>query len=90
MTQASKPGSYVGSDNALLGHHEDEAYEDGRAQHADGADQRIGPFRLLSAEAGSGRSDEHTEQPGHAGDGPKDDAGQEEKEEVFFQREFMP
>lgn len=79
-----KPGSYVGSDDAFLGHHKDEADEDGRAQHADGAHQRICPFRLLAAEASSGRSNDHTQQPGHAGDGPKDDAGQEEEEQVFF------
>lgn len=60
MTQVNQTGSYVGSDDALLGHHEDEANEDGRAQHADSAHQGIGPLRLLAAEAGSGRSDEHT------------------------------
>lgn len=88
-TQASEPGSYVGSDDALLGHHEDEADEDGRAQHADGAHQRIGPLRLLAAEASGGGSDEHAQQPRHAGDGSKDDAGQEEEEQVFFQKEVM-
>lgn len=83
----TRRGSYVGSDDALLGHHEDEADEDGRAQHADGAHQRVGPLRLLPAEASGGGADEHAQQPGHTGDGPKDDAGREEEEEVLCQRE---
>lgn len=90
MTQASRPGSYVGSDDALLGHHEDEADEDGRAQHADGAHQRIGPLRLLAAEASGGGSDENAQQPGHAGDGSEDDAARkEEEEQMFFEKELM-
>lgn len=81
--------SYVGSDDALLGHHEDEADEDGRAQHADGAHQRVGPLRLLPAEASGGGSDHHAQQPGHAGDGSEDDAGQEEEEEEEEQVVFQ-
>lgn len=86
MTQARRPGSYVGSDDALLGHDEDEADEDGRAQHADGAHQRIGPFRLLAAEASGGGSDDHAQQPSHAGNGSEDDAGQGEEEQVLLRK----
>lgn len=68
-------GSYISSYDALLGHHEDEADEDGRAQHADGTHQRVGPFRLLAAEPRGGGPDDHAQQSGHTGDRPEDYAG---------------
>lgn len=65
--------SYISSYDALLRHHEDEADEDGRAQHADGAHQRVGPLRLLAAQAGGGGADDHAQQAGHTGDRPEDE-----------------
>lgn len=65
-------GSYISSYDALLGHHEDEADEDGRAQHADGAHERVGPFRLLAAQPCGGGPDDHAQQSGHTGDRPED------------------
>lgn len=52
--------TYISSYDALLGHHEDEADEDGRAQHADSAHERVGSLRPLAAQACGGRSDYHT------------------------------
>lgn len=51
--------SYVSSYDALLGHHEDEADEDGRAQHADGTNERVSSLCLLPAQASGGRPDDH-------------------------------
>lgn len=65
-------GSYISSYDALLGHHEDEADEDGRAQHADGTHERVGPFRLLAAQPCGGGPDDHAQQSGHTGDRPED------------------
>lgn len=65
-------GPYISSHDALLGHHEDEADEDGRAQHADGAHQGVGPLCLLATQACGGRPDDHAQQSCHAGDRPKD------------------
>lgn len=76
---ATARGSYISSHNALLGHHEDEADEDGRAEHADGAHQRVGTLRLLAKQARGGRPDDHAQQARHAGDGAKDQAGSERK-----------
>lgn len=71
--------SYVSSHDALLGHHEDEADEDGRPQHADGAHQRVGSLRPLAAQARGGRPYDHAQQARHAGDGAEDEAGEERK-----------
>lgn len=72
-------GSYVSSHDALLGHHEDEADEDGRAEHADGAHQWVGALGLLAEQAGGGRAYDHAQQARHAGDGAKDQAANEEE-----------
>jgi len=64
--------SYIGSYDTLLGHHEDEADEDGRAQHADRAHERVGALRLLAAQARGGRPDHHAQQARHTGDRPED------------------
>lgn len=55
------PGNepYVSANDALLGHHEDEADEDGRAQHADGAHERVGSFCLLATQACGESPDDH-------------------------------
>ena len=50
---------YISSYDVLLGHHKDEAEEDGRAQHADGAHQRIGSLGPLAAQSCGGRPDDH-------------------------------
>lgn len=78
-------GSYISSYDALLGHHEDEADEDGRAQHADGAHERVGPFRLLAAQSCGGGPDDHAQQSGHTGDRPEDYAGTGER----VKREYL-
>lgn len=72
-------GSYISSHDALLGHHEDEADEDGRSEHADGAHQRVGALCLLAEQARGGRPYDHAQQTRHAGDGAKDQAGNERK-----------
>lgn len=64
--------TYVGSLNALLGRDEDEADEDGRAQHAHSTHQRVGPLCLLAAHPGRHGTDHHTQQPRHTSDRPKD------------------
>ena len=69
--------TYISPHDAFLGHHEDEADEDGRAQHADGAHQGVRPLRALAAEARGRQADDHTQQPRHHGDGAEDQAGQE-------------
>lgn len=74
LHDSAESGAYICSSYVLLGHHEDEADEDGRAQHADGAHQRVGSFRPLSTEAGGGSSYNHAQQPRHTGDGPEDEA----------------
>lgn len=51
-------GSYISAHDALLGHHEDEADEDGRAQHADGAHEGVGSLRPLAAQARGGCPDD--------------------------------
>lgn len=71
--------TYICSCDALLGHNEDEADENGRAQHADSTHQRVGALSLLSAEA-CGRSPDHdTEQTRNTCNGPEDQAGHKEK-----------
>lgn len=70
--QVTESDSYIGSDNALLCHHEDEADEDGWAQHADGAHERVGSLCLLAAQARGGRPDDHAQQARHTGDCPED------------------
>lgn len=69
--------SYISSHDALLGHHEDEADEDGRSEHADGAHQRVGALCLLAEQACGGCAYDHAQQTCHAGDGAKDQAGNE-------------
>lgn len=51
--------SYISSCDALLGNHEDEADEDGRPQHADGAHEWVGSLCLLAAQACGGCSNDH-------------------------------
>lgn len=80
--------SYIGSYNALLGHHEDEADKDGRAQHADSAHQRVGSLCLLAAQARGDRPDDHAQQTRHTGDRPEDEAGQESREETVIKHIF--
>lgn len=70
-------GSYISSHDALLGHHEDEADEDGRSEHADGAHQRVGALCLLAEQACGGCAYDHAQQTRHAGDGAEDQAGNE-------------
>lgn len=72
MTMRTQMCTYVCSYDALLGHDEDEADEDGRAQHADGTHQRVGALCLLSAEARGRSTDHHTEQTRHTCDDPED------------------
>ena len=67
-----KHWTYVGSLYALLGRDEDEADEDGRTQHADGANQRVSPFRPLPAHPGRDGTDHHAQQTRHARNRPED------------------
>lgn len=74
-------GSYVSSYDALLGHHKDEADEDGWAQHADSAYEGVSSLCLLAAQACGSRSDDHAQQPCHTGDTPEDQTSPENRDE---------
>ena len=72
------PSTHIGPHDAALGGHEDEADEDGRAQHAHSAHQRVGPLGPQAAPARGSCPRDHTQKTREAGDGPKDEAAETE------------
>lgn len=66
--------THIGAHDAALGRHEDEADEDGGAQHAHGTHKWVGPLGPQAAPAGSARTCDHTQETREAGDGPEDEA----------------
>lgn len=66
--------THIGPHDAALGGHEDEADEDGRAQHAHSTHQRVGSLGPQAAPASGSCPRDHTQKAREAGDGPKDEA----------------
>lgn len=70
--ESTVTATHVSTHDALLCSDEDEADEDGGAQHADGTHQGIGALRLEPAETRGGRPNDHPQEPRHTGDHSED------------------
>lgn len=67
-----KDCTYIGSHNAALGSHEDQADEDGRAQHSHSTHERIRSLRLGPAPFGGSCPGDYTQESSEASDCSKD------------------